>query len=218
MSRKKTNFFWASYADLMTSMFFIMLVLFVLTVVILKREQKRILLTLEEFRKIEEVKRSINEISKAYFEYRPEYKKHILKLRVQFPTGRFRLSDLSDTALLDEIEKAGQEIENIIKSFTYEDNIQYLVIIEGQASMDGYYIDDFHNNNVLSYQRAFNLAGFWESRGIFLDQLPNCELVIAGSGEKGVPREKPDLYNPMNQRFLIHIIPKTGEIEVNDIL
>ncbi len=129
MSRKKTNFFWASYADLMTSMFFIMLVLFVLTVVILKREQKRILLTLEEFRKIEEVKRSINEISKAYFEYRPEYKKHILKLRVQFPTGRFRLSDLSDTALLDEIEKAGQEIENIIKSFTYEDNIQYLVII-----------------------------------------------------------------------------------------
>jgi hypothetical protein len=37
---KKQSFFWASYADLMTSLFFIMLVLFVLTAVILKKQAR----------------------------------------------------------------------------------------------------------------------------------------------------------------------------------
>lgn len=35
---KHNSFFWASYADLMTSLFFIMLVLFILTTVMLKRQ------------------------------------------------------------------------------------------------------------------------------------------------------------------------------------
>ena len=36
----KKSFFWASYADLMTSLFFIMLTLFVLTIVMLKRQSE----------------------------------------------------------------------------------------------------------------------------------------------------------------------------------
>ncbi len=35
MSNKKESFFWTSYSDLMTSLFFVMLVLFVLTIALL---------------------------------------------------------------------------------------------------------------------------------------------------------------------------------------
>ena len=45
---KKHDFFWPSYADLMTSLFFIMLVLFVLTVMMLKAEQKNLIQQKEE--------------------------------------------------------------------------------------------------------------------------------------------------------------------------
>ncbi len=54
---KKANFFWASYADLMTSLFFIMLVLFVLTVVMLKRQARA---TEEELKKIQEIASAID--------------------------------------------------------------------------------------------------------------------------------------------------------------
>jgi len=40
-SKKKNDFFWVSFSDLMTTMFFVMLVLFVLTVVYLKLEQAK---------------------------------------------------------------------------------------------------------------------------------------------------------------------------------
>ena len=214
MSKNRINFFWASYADLMTSLFFIMLVLFVLTVVMLKREQARLISKLEEYQKIEEIKKSINEINKEYFEYRPEYKKHILKLIVEYPNGIYDINSITDTSLLVKIANAGREIQNTILKFTNDENIKYLVILEGQASKDGYFINDYFNNNVLSYQRALGLKQYWERNEIFLDKLENCELIVAGSGEGGIPRELPDLGNKRNQRFLIHIIPKTGEIEV----
>ena len=213
MSKNKPNFFWASYADLMTSLFFIMLVLFVLTVVMLKRQQTIILAKLAEYEKIEEIKKSINEINKEYFEYRPEYKKHILKLVVEYPTGEDDIKKITDPSLLTKIANAGTEIQHTIEKFKKADNIKYLVIIEGQASKDGFNFDKCKNNNILSYQRALGLKKFWEENGIYLERLENCELILAGSGEGGIPRELPDLNNKRNQRFLIHIIPKTGEID-----
>jgi outer membrane protein OmpA-like peptidoglycan-associated protein len=216
MSRK-ANFFWASYADLMTSLFFIMLVLFILTVVMLKKEQGRIITKLEEYEKIDEINKALNAINPDYFEYRPEFKKHIFKLAVEFPKDSFAITSITNQALLEDIEKAGREIQNAITNFTNDDNVQYLVIIEGQASRDGYWADNYKNNDVLSYQRALHLKKFWETRGIYLDMIGNCELIVAGSGEGGIPREIPDdNLNTSNRRFLIHVIPKTGEIDKNN--
>jgi hypothetical protein len=213
---KKESFFWTSYSDLMTSLFFVMLVLFVLTVALLHKKIGEQELKLAEFEKIEEIKKSINEINPEYFEYRPEYKKHIFKLLVQYPEGDYNILNITDKSLLPDIVTAGWEIERTINKFSEDDKIQYLVIIEGQASKDGYYTDDYRNNNVLSYLRALRLKQYWESKGIHLDKLKNCELIIAGSGERGIPRETPDWKNPQNQRFLIHIIPKTGVIDNNN--
>ena len=46
--KKKNDFFWVSFSDLMTTMFFVMLVLFVLTVVYLKIEQAKTEAELDE--------------------------------------------------------------------------------------------------------------------------------------------------------------------------
>lgn len=213
MSKKKSDFFWTSYSDLMTTLFFIMLVLFVLIIVVMRSDQEKLKIKLKEFEKIEEIKKSLNEIDSNYFEYRPEYKKHILKLSVQYPSYGYDINKISDTSLLPAIKETGKVIKDIIKKFEDSDKIKYLVVIEGQASKDGYYKDDYFNNDVLSYLRALNLKKYWISKGIDLDAIKNCELIVAGSGEGGEPRELPDEFNKKNQRFLIHIIPKTGEIQ-----
>ena len=44
--------------------------------------------------------------------------------------------------------------------------------------------------------------------------MDKCELVISGSGEKGVPRSKDSEEN--NQRFLIHIVPVIGNIKLEN--
>lgn len=47
--------------------------------------------------------------------------------------------------------------------------------------------------------------------------MDKCELVIAGSGEYGVPRATriSDKDDSKNQRFLIHIVPVIGDIHLN---
>ena len=214
MSKKKSDFFWASYADLMTSLFFIMLVLFVLIIVVMKNDQYKMRIKLKEFEKIEEIKRSLNEIDSNFFEYKPEYKKHVLKINVEYPVYGFEIEDIKNKSLLPKIEQTGWVIKRTIEKFKEKDEIKYLVVIEGQASKDGYLKDQYLNNDVLSYLRALQLKKYWISKGIDLNSLKNCELIVAGSGEGGTPREQPDVWdNDKNQRFLIHIIPKTGEIK-----
>jgi len=216
MSRpKKESFFWTSYSDLMTSLFFVMLVLFTLTIALLHKRNKGLAIQLTEYEHIESVKKAINEINPDYFEYNPEYKKHIFRLQVQYPIGVFDISQITNPNLLFQIKDAGEEIFQTIEKLATDTtaNIQYLVIIEGQASADGFNTDDFHNNDVLSYQRALGLKRYWEENGIFFSALQNCEIVVAGSGEGGMPRERAN--ERANQRFLIHVIPKTGVIESN---
>jgi hypothetical protein len=67
-------------------------------------------------------------------------------------------------------------------------------------------------NDDLSYHRAQSLIKFWEQNNLGLDKLKNCEIIVAGSGEKGIPRTQPDTDNA-NQRFLITIVPKIGQMK-----
>lgn len=203
---KKESFFWTSYSDLMTSLFFVMLVLFVLVVALLHNKISEQALKLEEFEKIEEIKRSLNNIDSTYFTYNPEYKKHILNIRVEFPTGQSNITKV-DPQTLFKLKEAGLSIRNQIMETTKSNpEIQYLLIIEGQASKD-YYMYNYE----LSYSRALALRNYWKSQGIEFGN--NCEVLISGSGTGGTMRESDE---KKNQRFLIHIIPKTGVIEEHD--
>lgn len=204
---KKESFFWTSYSDLMTSIFFVMLVLFVLTIVILHKKmvfiEKERKATQAQIDKIKEIEEAVNKIDTIYFDYNEVYKKHILKTRVNFPRGKSNINTL-DSYTKDELIKAGRSIQNTLEGISREyPEIQYLLVIEGQASQDSY-----TRNYELSYERALALQKLWSSESI--DFGSNCEVLISGSGTGGSMRESKEY---LNQRFLIHIIPKPGIIE-----
>jgi len=211
-NEKKRDFFWLSYSDLMTSLFFVMLVLFVLVYSMqnklisdLERNNETLSAAKEELDRIKEIQKTVDNIDKNYFQYDSINKKHILNMSFLFPTQSPDISRIVPDKRND-LLKAGEAIKTLILRYPEEDNIKYLVVVEGQASNDGW-----SGNNDLSYHRAQSLVNFWKTNNIGLDKLKNCEIIIAGSGEKGVPRNIPDV-PPANQRFLITIVPKIGEI------
>lgn len=171
--------------------------------------------------------------------------------------------DLTDKRKADEkrdsIRQAGLLVQNIIydleKSNSDSKNIKFLVVIEGQSSKIPFNDNDWQNNETLSFLRAKFLRKFWTDPvseggcGLFQHTSENdadskCEIIVAGSGEGGVPRyfykggENPITLNPneakyktinevtpqeflawrdveqQNQRFLINIIPIIGNIDV----
>lgn len=195
----------------MTSLFFIMLVLFVLTVIMLQKEIQKSeasrKATETELNKIREIQNAISNISPDYFAYNSTYKKHVLKIDVEFQKDSYDIKDILE-GTRQNLVKAGNEIKNFISDAVANNpGTQYLLIIEGQASRDR--ASDVHNYN-LSYQRAFALWKFWQEYGIHFNP-SQCEVIIAGSGTEGVPRDKTN--EEKNQRFLIHILPKPGIIK-----
>lgn len=220
LKQKKESFFWTSFSDLMTSLFFVMLVLFVLTVALLHKKMVDIenerKATQAQLDKIKEIEESIKNINSKYFEYDSQYKRHTLKnISVSFKDYSFNIKDIPN-----EQQKKLKEVGNSIKEFVesavkINPNVKYLLIIEGQSSRDNYYRDEYYNNDVLSYQRALTLLEYWKTNNItFNDE--NCEAIISGSGQNSPFRISPDIAgNRANQRFVIHIIPKPGIIEAS---
>ncbi len=198
---KKPTFFWQSYADLMTSLFFIMLVLYALTFVILQTNYKT---TKAKLDKIKEIQTAVNQLPQKYFIYQPEYKRFVLNTPVPFAVR----SSVIQPKYYGVIKEIGNAIVDRIDSLKVKygkNDIKYLIVIEGMSSNI-----PFNLNFELSYARALSIYRFWDSVGIKFD--PNvCELQIAGSGTKGVGRNKKN--DLMNQRILIQIIPKIGEMK-----
>lgn len=226
--------FWPSYVDIMTTLFAIMLVLFVVSYGRFKEKQNDLEKFKDKYEEIMSIYRAVDNIDPQYFEFNKDYLKHIFKIQVNYQRGQFSMDKLMQddpsspeyspeaaTAIRKQIIDAGQEIRHTIlklqQNDTLNSEIKYLVVIEGQASADGFNKNDYFNNNVLSYQRALKLHEFWRDQaGIDFTTMDKCELVIAGSGEKGVPRaprisEKDD---SRNQRFLIHLVPVIGNIHL----
>ena len=202
--KKKESYFWTSYSDLMTSLFFIMLVLFVLVIALL---HQRLVATKTELDNIKKVEESTKNLSKDYFEYKKEYKKYVLKVSVNYPTGQSDINTLPSDIKV-KLREAGLEVRDfLIKNKGH----QYILIIEGQASKVRYYdnIPDDYGNYRLSYRRALGLIQYWAT-DCNIEFGDNCEIQIAGSGDGILPipssiRESED---QKNQRFLIHILPK----------
>lgn len=190
----------------MSSLFFIMLVLFVLTAVLLI---KRITATEAELEKIKQINASIEKIDSTYFEYDANYKRHTLKnIQVSFKSRSSNINDLSDIDKKN-LLKAGRAIVKFMNDAKRDiPDAEYLLIIEGQTSKDNY-----SKNYELSYERALSLVRYWERNKISFSHLP-CEVIISGSGFKSPFRKYPDIAsNKRNQRFVIHIVPKPGMIE-----
>ena len=251
--QKSNNFFWLSYADLMTSLFVITLALFILSYSLFKKREitldmkktqnqalleelnkqkqalamtmerldteqltavslmaelnekkARLLVMEEEYRKLREIQKAIEALDPRYFVYQSEYKRHILKKQVQFNAGKSIIKEADKPDLI----QAGRELKRLIAQLDTDSigaNVKYLLVVEGQASKDSYAY-----NYELSYERALALFRLWEKSGITFD--PNrVEVMISGSGDEGLGRVVED--EKKNQRFLIQIIPKIGQLE-----
>ena len=217
MQNKKESFFWTSYSDLMTSLFFIMLTLFVLVIVLLHKRMEATERQLEEIKKVEASTRELDKSN--YYSYRKEYKKYVLDVRCFFDELKVDLADLqTDTGKLRE---AGVEIQQFLRKNSAN---QYLLIIEGQASRNSEKQTD--QNYRLSFLRALTLMKFWKDV-CHIDFGANCEIQIAGSGDgrynfgytggdgnerfrqldRTLMRER-GMNEHANQRFIIHILPK----------
>ena len=230
MSKKEKTLFWVSYADLMTSLFFIMLMLFITASTFINKEnnydelklendslkqlignlQDSLRVGLEEKEQLKNINDVIKKLDPKYFEYVDEYKKSKLKITVNYPIDKYNI-DLLDISTQNELKQAGKSLMTFVDATSKEfSDVQFLLIIEGQASKTG----PTDHNYELSYQRAYALKDFWENSGISFDA-KNCEVIIGGSGDgiqsgTGLMR---DTNERLNQRFLIHIIPKPGYVD-----
>ena len=207
MKKGKESFFWTSYSDLMTSLFIIMLVLFVLVIVLLHKrmestifEKERIEKVLEDIKKVEA---STRDLEGKYFSYNKEYEKFIINIDCQFPVDKYDIN-LLNINTRNKLMEAGQQVKAFLDR--HSEN-QYLVIVEGQASADSEAWTEYNYN--LSFQRALSLVKFWATNPKVKFSDKNCELQIAGSGDGRLSaKTMRESVNEKNQRFLIYIIPK----------
>ena len=200
---KNNNFFWVSFSDLMTSLFFIMMVLFVVTIGYLQFEKKA---TEEQLEKIKELQTAVKQLPDEYFSYQPQYKRFKLNREIEFD----KYSSTINNKDIDYLIGVGNSIKNLVDSLNSNDkykgfDIKYQVVIEGMASKDNY-----PENFELSYERALSLYRLWKSNKIIFKP-EFCEIQISGSGTDGV-REYSGNEERKNQQILIHIVPKMGKI------
>jgi len=232
MKKKGESFFWTSFSDLMTTLFFIMLVLYVLTYIMLKKKERELVNTVEDLKHKLEVYELVEQNLKPLkqdtllFRYEEDYKRFTLAFDVSFELAKSQIArgDLKNfDVTAAKIQSVGKQLQKTIDNLAANkaanpamENVSYLVIISGYAShlLSGNQSSDYN----LSYQRAYNLWAYWKSIGIDFEANKYeglIDLQIAGNGWGGVGRFERDPQNFMenetkNQRFIIQIVPKIG--------
>jgi len=217
----------------MTSLFFIVLVLFVLTFVLLKKKEVELQAQVEDLdRKLKVytlVEENLTPLKQdtALFTYEAKYKRFKLGFDVNFERGKYNIKagELKDYAVTSSrVIEVGKRLRKVIDQLINSKrqdsalkNISYLLIVSGYASqLDN--ADEFADYD-LSYNRAYSLWKYWKDAGMDFESPKYSELIdlqIAGNGWGGVgrfPRDPGNFYvsEIRNQRFIIQIVPKIGD-------
>jgi hypothetical protein len=208
-SKKKNDFFWVSFSDLMTTLFFVMLVLFVLTVVYLKLEQSKTRAEVDKLKKIVQLEEQFESLQQGGdFHYLKECKKFIAKglmgKEIFEPDKTNILPEFKNTTV-----NVGKKIEDFLVKLENENpDFSYLLVIEG--NMANTYDKKFSKNSEYgfktSYERALAVYNLWLANNIDFRK-SNIEVLISGSGFNGLCREPKE---ENNKRFSIQIIPKVS--------
>ena len=224
MKKSSSDFFWPSFTDMMTSLFFIMLCLYALTYVQLRIRNKVLENQLKIIKTVEANLAPLKK-DKELFTYEEKYNRFKLAFDVKFERDSSEI--LSNTGLINadstrnKIEKAGRRLKGVIDKLKLEkdkdsslNKVSYILVISGYASRD-YNKNTLNHNYKLSYLRALSLWSYWKRIGIDFeapDYNNLIDLQIAGNGWGGVGRLPIDQESD-NQRFLIQIFPKIGDIK-----
>lgn len=218
--KSEPEFFWPGFADLMTALFAVMLVLFVLSFKLFKDRELRLETYATNYQNIEELEQALQRLDKSeYFEYQADNKRYELQVPVFFDQWEATIKPEYRRKLV----KAGKHLQGLLQevdrqSIESESDIKYIVIVEGMAARDP--ANSLRNQEhsfieetyLLSYRRALALVNLWKENGInFEDE--KFEVIISGSGIYGAGRYTRKEEEGRNKRFLIQIIPKTGKLE-----
>jgi len=221
---KKNSIFWVGYADLMTSLFFIMLVLFVVTIAYLQiknKENERLIAELEnkteglieeterleKLLNLEEQFKPLIQDDSFYYDTlcRKFYAKSLMGIEIFKPD-----SVVIKKEYIERTKKAGEKIEEFLKELNNKNNdLSYLLVIEGNMANDYKKSKSIERSDfyIKSYQRALAVYNLWLSNGINFRNY-NVEVIICGSGLNGLCR---DPIEENNKRFSIQIIPKVSK-------
>ncbi|MBF9239356.1 hypothetical protein I2I05_18330 [Hymenobacter sp. BT683] len=216
--KESKDFFWPSYVDLMTALFLTMLVMFVLSYKLFKDKQRDndkliydLKVQVQEKRKLDEIKAALKRLESDYFTYNQRYKRYELNFPVTFAPQSAALPANAQAPLI----KAGRFLLNQMKALETDDNVQYLIVVEGRAAKDLRYPASDPRNldgpavRQLSYSRALAVIRLWEQAGLRFPS--NLEVVAAGSGFRGAGRYTGS-QEGLNKRFIIQVQPKIGSI------
>lgn len=221
---KKSSIFWISYSDLMTSLFFIILVLFVLSmgylnlknieneklIAELKKNQSGLIKEKERLERLLNMEKQFEPLIKdSGFYYLPECKKFVVRDLMGIEIFEPDMVEIKEE-YKELTKKAGKKIEKFLEKL-YQENkeLSYLLVIEGNMANDykkSKPIDrpDFY---LKSYQRALAVYNLWIANGINFRKY-NVEVLLCGSGLSGLCR---DPIEENNKRFSIQIIPKVSK-------
>lgn len=217
--------FWTSYSDLMTSLFFVMLVLFIICLMKVgginrelananailesalkeanadKRDLENILQLEEQFRVLSQSSSLEYDSVKKMF-----YAKDFQEKEIFYPDD-----DKIKPEFYGVVDTVGKDLLQILQSLNKSEAFKYQMVIEGNAAIkweklrSGKYNPDNVEMYHLSYKRALELYLYWRNKGIDFRKY-NTEVIIAGSGFNGINRD--NKIEDYNKRFIIQIIPK----------
>tara|TARA_B100000780_G_scaffold273039_1_gene236067 strand:+ start:399 stop:1055 length:657 start_codon:yes stop_codon:yes gene_type:complete len=208
---KKSNFFWVGYSDLMTSLFFIMLVLYVVSFAILKSKQGDLQAAADQLKKIENIQLALEGLDENYFTFDRVNKRYKLQVMASFLSGSDKILDIP-LPIRQELFRAGTVLYAKVKEVIDRNpSVDYLLIIEGNAQRSNQnWITIPNMGYKLSYGRALSLFNYWKSRGLdFKDLGSQCEIIIAGSGYFGYSRDNNE---ENNRKFSIQVTSKVGKL------
>ena len=219
MSRKK-NYFWTSYSDLMTSLFLIMLVLFVMAFGLFKKKEGILVDTADSLRvalhKHEQILRLEEQMkplqSDADFYYLAECEKFVFRGLMGI-----EIFNPFETEIIEEYRNiaidAGRKIESFLAGL--DNDLQYLLVIEGNTAntYDWRYNEDDASGYLRSYRRALAVYNLWIENDIHFRDY-NVEVLLCGSGFSGLCR---DTTEDNNKRFSVQLIPKVSHIQMSDL-
>ncbi len=211
MARRKRNqqgSFWIGYSDLMTSLFFVFLVMATALAVGFRYQASIYKTDAMELRRIREISGAAERLTdNGRFQYNATCDRYELAYEFEFE----QRSDIIPNSAKPELVAAGREIERVLGAVSDTSNVRFKIIVEGRAAR---YIDDDRlngdgefRNKELSYRRALALWLLWKERGIELES-PTTEVLISGAGFDGACRY-PAVRGEegKNKRIIVQVVP-----------
>jgi len=224
---KQQDPFWTSYSDLMTSLFFVMLVLFIICLVKVGKTNGELKGKVEALDSLNHSLNADNEDLRNILQLENQFK--VLSesssleydsIKKMFYAKDFQEKEIfysNDDKIKEEyfgiVDTVGHDLSQILQSLNQNEDFNYQMVIEGNAAIkwqnlkSGDYNPDNEEMYYLSYRRALALYLYWKSKGIDFRKY-NTEIIIAGSGFNGINRD--NKVEDYNKRFIIQIIPKVN--------